>query len=355
MPVRLLESMLNALPMPVLAVDFSARIVSANTKAQTLIGQQLVGRSYITMLRQPALLDMIELTLQDRMHRNARYLTNDGAQDMTYDVSARVIDGIGEDNAGAIVVCFMDISHVEEGEQMRRDFVANVSHELRTPLTSLMGFIETLKGPAKNDPVASERFLDIMQAEGERMNRLVGDLMSLNRVEGDERVRPTTQIELCETLDSVCRTLGPLAAEAQVTLEKDFDVGPINLIGDADQLVQVFTNLVENAIKYGGGGGRVTIRVAPPERETALRAVGARVQIIDYGPGIDPVHLPRLTERFYRADDHRSRSLGGTGLGLAIVKHIINRHRGRLRVESDLGDGATFTVILPILDVMRTI
>lgn len=347
MPVRLLQSMLNALPMPALAVDFSAHIISANTNAQTLIGQQLVGRSYITMLRQPAVLDMIENTLQDGEHRNARYLTNDGAQDMTYDVSARVIEGIGEDSAGAVVVCFMDISHLEEGEQMRRDFVANVSHELRTPLTSLMGFIETLKGPARNDPAASDRFLDIMQAEGERMNRLVGDLMSLNRVESDERVRPTTEIELVGLLQGVCRTLGPLASEAQVILEKDFDADHVDMIGDHDQLVQVFTNLVENAIKYGGGGGRVTIRMHISDRETALRAPGVRIQVIDYGAGVDPVHLPRLTERFYRADDHRSRALGGTGLGLAIVKHIINRHRGRLRVESELGEGAKFTVILP--------
>ena len=148
----------------------------------------------------------------------------------------------------------------------------------------------------------------------------------------------------------MCRTLGPLAKDAGVTLEQAFEAEDVQLIGDPDQLTQVFTNLVEHAIKYGDEGRRVTLRLRTTDREAALRSAGVRVHVIDYGAGIDPVHLPRITERFYRADDHRSRALGGTGLGLAIVKHIIGRHRGRLRVESELGEGATFTVILPIIE-----
>ncbi|MEO0380649.1 MAG: ATP-binding protein [Pseudomonadota bacterium] len=342
----ILSALLAAIPLPSLAIDGTDRIVAANAEALTLIGQQAIGRNYVTILRQPALLDAIESTLSDSTARTTRYLSNDGAQDTTFRVSCRAVPGVGA--RGAVVLSFEDISHMEQASQMRRDFVANVSHELRTPLTALMGFIETLRGPARNDTEASARFLDIMQDEAERMNRLVGDLMSLNRVEGDERVRPTKSVVLNDVLDSTLRTLRPLAGEAGVSFETEFPEAPVQMIADGDQLKQVFTNLIENAIKYGGSGGRVTLRMTTSAREPALRAAGARVQIIDYGPGIDPVHLPRLTERFYRADDHRSRALGGTGLGLAIVKHIINRHRGRLRVESELGQGATFTVILPV-------
>ncbi|WP_299281872.1 ATP-binding protein [uncultured Tateyamaria sp.] len=345
---EMLEALLNAVPLPALAIDGSERIVAANAEALTLIGQQARGRNYVTMLRQPAMLDAIEATLQDGRARTTQYLGNDGAQDTTFRVSVRAVPGVGQRRAGVALLSFEDITHLEQTSQMRRDFVANASHELRTPLTALMGFIETLRGPARNDPAAAERFLDIMQDEAARMNRLVGDLMSLNRVEGDERVRPTETVVLNDVLDSTLRTLRTLAGEAHVTLEPAFGDAVVQMNGDADQLKQVFTNLIENAIKYGGAGGKVTVRMTQSAREPALRAPGVRVQIIDYGPGIDPQHLPRLTERFYRVDDHRSRALGGTGLGLAIVKHIINRHRGRLRVESDLGQGATFTVILPV-------
>ena len=347
----IMDGLLSAIPLPALAIDSSERIVAANAEALTLIGQQALGRNYVTILRQPALLDAIESTLRDGRPRTTRYLGNDGAQDTTFQVSCRAMRGVGLGGAGAALLVFEDVTHLEQAGQMRRDFVANVSHELRTPLTALMGFIETLRGPARNDAAAAARFLDIMQDEAARMNRLVGDLMSLNRVEGDERVRPTQTVVLNDVIASTVRTLRQLADEAGVTFDMDVPAQPVHMTGDADQLKQVFTNLIENAIKYGGSGGRVTVRLTISAREPVLRAAGARVQIIDYGPGIDPLHLPRLTERFYRADDHRSRALGGTGLGLAIVKHIINRHRGRLRVESDLGAGATFTVILPIQEL----
>ncbi len=347
---EVLDSLLSAIPLPALAIDGSERIVAANAEALTLIGQQALGRNYVTMLRQPALLDAVEAVLRDGTPQSTRYLGNDGVQDTTFRVSCRAALGVGARGAGVALLVFEDMTPMEQASQMRRDFVANVSHELRTPLTALMGFIETLRGPAREDKVAAARFLDIMQTEAERMNRLVGDLMSLNRVESDERVRPTERVVLNDVLDSTMRTLRHLADEASVKLEADVPGTDVCMNGDNDQLKQVFTNLIENAIKYGGSGGRVTVRLSTVSREPALRAPGARVQIVDYGPGIDPIHLPRLTERFYRADDHRSRALGGTGLGLAIVKHIINRHRGRLRVESELGQGATFTVILPVLE-----
>ena len=225
-------------------------------------------------------------------------------------------------------------------------FLSQISHELRTPLTALMGFSETLRGAARDDANARDRFLEIMEGEASRMNRLVGDLLSLNRVESEERVRPKERIDLVAYLGSTIKSLGPIAESGGRNLALEAPDMPIEIPADPDQIQQVFTNLIENALKYGGEN--VTVSLTALDRDPALRCPAVRVQVIDDGPGIDPVHLPRLTERFYRADNHRSRELGGTGLGLAIVKHIINRHRGRLRIESDLGQGAVFTVVLPV-------
>ncbi|WP_295313040.1 ATP-binding protein [Roseobacter sp.] len=337
-----LNDVLNALPMPALAIDGAERIKAANAAARTLIGQGIEGRNFVTMLRQPQLIQSIEAVLRDSTPRMSEYLSNDGVQDTTFQVSVRVVPDLN-----VVLLCFLDITQVQQAGQMRRDFVANVSHELRTPLTALMGFIETLRGAARDDAAARDRFLDIMEGEAGRMNRLVGDLLSLSRVEDEERVRPREKVLIDDILLSVIRTLTPLAKEMEITLKEDFGDAPAELVGDGDQLMQVFTNLIENAIKYGRKGGTVEIRIGKPERDPALRAMGVRIHVADDGPGIGEKHLPRLTERFYRADNHRSRALGGTGLGLAIVKHIINRHRGRLRVESELGKGSVFTVVLP--------
>lgn len=343
----LLEEFVSAIPMPVLMVDQTERIIAANADARTLLSHNIKGRHFATILRQPQVIEAIEQSLRSKGQATTRHLANDGAQDTTFEVQCRYLNGVGAVSGGAVLAIFQDVTHLEQASQMRRDFVANVSHELRTPLTALMGFIETLRGPAREDAAARDRFLQIMADEANRMNRLVGDLLSLNRVESEERVRPKEQLELTGLLQSTLNTLRPLADDADVVLSLDAPQEPVSLTGDSDQLRQVFTNLIENAIKYGGSGGSVELRVTTSDRDTAMRGPAVRVQISDRGPGIDSIHLPRLTERFYRADSHRSRQLGGTGLGLAIVKHIVNRHRGRLRVESELGKGTVFTVILP--------
>lgn len=337
-----IDEVLAALPMPALAIDGSERIIAVNDDAIALVGQGVVGRNFVTILRQPLLIETIEAVLSDSQPRVSQYLSNDGVEDTTFRVTARVLPSMR-----VLLLSFQDVTHLEQAGQMRRDFVANVSHELRTPLTALMGFIETLRGPAREDAAARDRFLDIMEGEAGRMNRLVGDLLSLSRVEGDQRVRPRDRVNLSDIVTSAVRTLGHLARDASVVLECDLPNTPVHLTGDADQLMQVTTNLMENAIKYGASGGRVVIKMTEVARDLSLRAPGIHLSVTDYGPGIDAVHIPRLTERFYRADSHRSRALGGTGLGLAIVKHIINRHRGRLRIESTLGQGTTFTVVLP--------
>ncbi len=343
----LLEEFVSAIPMPALMVDQTERIIAANSDAKSLLSHNIIGRHFATILRQPQVIEAMEQCLRSKGHATTRHLGNDGAQDTAFEVQCRYVNGIGAVSGGAVLAIFQDVTHLEQASQMRRDFVANVSHELRTPLTALMGFIETLRGPAREDAAARDRFLQIMTDEANRMNRLVGDLLSLNRVESEERVRPKEQLELTGLLQSTLNSLRPLADDADVVLSLDAPQGPVSLTGDSDQLRQVFTNLIENAIKYGGSGGSVQLRVTTSDRDTAMRGPAVRVQISDRGPGIDSIHLPRLTERFYRADSHRSRQLGGTGLGLAIVKHIVNRHRGRLRVESELGKGTVFTVILP--------
>tara|TARA_R110002110_G_scaffold12696_1_gene60478 strand:+ start:91 stop:1137 length:1047 start_codon:yes stop_codon:yes gene_type:complete len=338
-----LPDLLAALPLPTLAVNRAERIVAMNAEAQTLLGNTAIDRHYINVLRQPAVVDAVEQCQQDNKPREAQYLANDGGNDTTYRVHVRKVMGMDY-----VLLSFQDITQLANASQMRRDFVANVSHELRTPLTALMGFIETLRGPARDDAAARDRFLGIMTGEAERMNRLVGDLLSLSRVESDERVRPTDKVDLRYVLQSTLRNLKPLADEANVALVALMGDDPLPLLGDTDQLLQVFTNLIENAIKYGGKGKNVEIQVEQTLRDPSLRGPAVQVTVRDHGPGIDPIHLPRLTERFYRADSHRSRALGGTGLGLAIVKHILNRHRGRLKISSNLGQGAQFTVILPM-------
>ncbi|MEM6579482.1 MAG: ATP-binding protein [Pseudomonadota bacterium] len=340
-----ISPLLEALPLPALLIGRGERILGANTRAHDLLGQGITGRHFITAIRQPVVLDMIEASLRDHTAREARYLSNDGPQDTTYIATCSYVEapvGMG------VLVCFEDITHVEMVGQMRRDFVANVSHELRTPLTALLGFIETLRGPARDDRAASDRFLETMHVEATRMERLVKDLLSLNRVEAQERNRPTEFLDLTALLLSVVDATAPILRAARVDLVVDLPEDSLTLPGDADQLRQVFTNLIENAVNYGGRDKQIVLRAQREGPHPALRVPSVSVSVTDQGPGIEDVHIPRLTERFYRVDTHRSREKGGTGLGLAIVKHIVNRHRGRLRIDSEIGKGSRFSVLLPL-------
>ncbi|SMY07412.1 sensor histidine kinase [Flavimaricola marinus] len=339
-----LPSLIAVLPMPVVLVGANQRVEAVNTAAIRLFGTDGTGRNYITALRQPALLEAVEQTYADKQTRTAQYYGREGARDTTWTVTVGPVPmqlGLG------VVLSFEDMTAMEETGQIRRDFVANVSHELRTPLTALLGFVETLKGAARDDAKARDRFLGIMEREAGRMARLVDDLLSLSRVEQDERVRPRELVDLSAVLLQVINVLAPVAAQSEIEVDFVGPESPVQVPGDAAQLQQVATNLIENAIKYGGHGGRVEVRLTEIGHEPALRGPAVQLSVTDEGDGIEPHHIPRLTERFYRVDSHRSRELGGTGLGLAIVKHIVNRHRGRLRVDSTLGEGSTFRILLP--------
>lgn len=346
MNTLLTNSILRAIPLPLVLIGVNERVESMNTLAENLLGPGALGRNYMTVLRAPVLIDCVETSFKTSSAAEVRHLVNGpGGQEKVWRVRA---EPISSQEGQGILVSFEDRTDFEVAGQMRRDFVANVSHELKTPLTALMGFVETLRGAARDDPQARERFLEIMEREAGRMSRLVSDLLSLNRVETEERVRPTQRISLHRLLSSVMVALKTMAEERGVELELKGYQDELTILGDPDQLTQVFTNLIENALKYGASGKLVTINITHEERELAFRAPGVRVEVIDRGEGFDPVHIPRLTERFYRIDTHRSREEGGTGLGLAIVKHIVNRHRGRFRIESALGKGSRFTVILPL-------
>lgn len=342
----LIAPFFEALPIAVVVIGPSERIELANDAARAVVATGAVGRHYITALRQPGLIEAIEQVIADRQSRRATYLGSDGARDTTWRVT---VAPVTLSTGPGVLLSFEDMTAVEEAGQMRRDFVANVSHELRTPLTALLGFIETLKGAARDDAIARARFLEIMQAEAGRMAKLVQDLLSLSRVEEEERVRPLTPVDLPALIGSVVAAFGAQAIAAGMRLDVMLPPEDLRVPGDAEQLRQVLNNLIENAIKYGGPGKAVEIALTGPAEETVLRSQGLRLTVTDQGEGIAAHHIPRLTERFYRVDNHRSREVGGTGLGLAIVKHIVNRHRGRFRIESTVGQGSRFIVILPLI------
>ncbi|WP_108481980.1 ATP-binding protein [Oceaniglobus ichthyenteri] len=345
MDINAISQVLNALHLPAVFVDHDDRIALCNPEALGLFGAGAVGRHYAAILRQPLIIDAIETVQRGNGATRARYLGTQGPAETVWMASAAPLMAAGQPG---VLISFEDRTAAQEADEMRRDFVANVSHELRTPLTALNGFIETLRGAAKDDADARERFLGIMAHEATRMNRLVQDLLSLSRVESEERMRPKARISLSDVLNSAIVSLTPLAEQrgVSVTVEGAADL-PI-VVGDGDQLRQVFQNLIENAVKYGGDGKSVVVRAGPIARDPSLRSAAVKIDVIDQGIGINPLHIPRLTERFYRVDSHRAREMGGTGLGLAIVKHILNRHRGRLRIESEPGEGSTFSVLLPV-------
>ena len=334
---------LTALPDPALLLDRQSAVLAFNTRAAELFPHLARGLPISAVSRNPNLLEGIGLI-------------RDGAGAITVVLAERVplertlmatLATVGQDDASPeLLITFRDLSEASRIENTRKDFVANASHELRTPLASIIGFIETLQGPARDDAGAREKFLAVMAMQAQRMKRLVDDLTSLSRVEMHAHVMPRGEVDLNEAINHVREALEPLARQDGVTLTVASLDRPALVLGDRDELVQVFQNLIHNAIRYGRKGGGVRVRIEPVQRGAGRFL---RVEVADDGPGIAPQHLPRLTERFYRVDVAASRKKEGTGLGLAIVKHVVNRHRGELEIKSELGKGSTFAVILPEL------
>ena len=342
------ERILNALAEPVVLLTAERRIAFLNAAAEEAFGRELADRHVTRAVRHPDVLEALDEVMSGRRQARTTITLNMPAP-TTYRVSVVALEGESGGSAEPVaVMSFSDVSHVLRAEAMRSDFVANVSHELRSPLTALTGFIETLGGAARDDAEARDRFLAIMAREAARMDRLIGDLLSLSKVEAEERVRPTARLDLRSVVARVVAMLAPKAEAAGKSIAFTPSEAETLVSGDEDQLVQVFQNIVENAIKYSRPGTPVSVAMSLNAREPGFPGSVVRVEVRDTGDGIAPEHLPRITERFYRVDTGRSRAMGGTGLGLAIVKHIVNRHRGRLTIRSAVGEGSRFTVHLPL-------
>lgn len=331
------------LPDPLLLTDASGRVLFANRAMRGVIGIDAERKHVSGLLRTPSVLDALKRAMATGETSSVEFTLPVPVQRTYQAYVARA------GNAPAITILLLhDLTAMKRAEQLRADFVANASHELRTPLAALSGFIETLRGHARDDMAAREQFLGIMTVEAERMRRLIDDLLSLTRIEQNEHVPPSGEASLETVLREAVTTLMPLAGADNITLEISTAANLPPAIGQRDELIQIFQNLIHNAIKYGRQGGHVWVTL---EAGTTSSGRGAEAMLVasvrDDGEGIPQAAVPRLTERFYRVDVKRSREKGGTGLGLAIVKHIVNRHQGRLAIESRPGEGSTFTVYLP--------
>src|SRR5499426_531569 len=339
----LIEAVLTGLPDPVVALDHRSDVVALNAQASAVAPALRRGEPVSLGLRVPEVLDAIRRARTSGTAQRVEFFQR-VPLDRWFEAIVTPILSTGP-KPGLLLLAFHDLTPLRRVEEMRADFVANASHELRTPLASLSGFIDTLRGPAREDAAARERFLGIMQVQADRMARLIDDLLSLSRIELNAHLRPDKQVDLGAIVRQVADSLQTLARDRDVEVKTVGTSGPLLVPGDRDELVRVFENLVENALKYAASGKRVDIVLSRGEGPDGKPE--ARVAVRDRGPGIAPEHLPRLTERFYRVDVSESRAQGGTGLGLALVKHILNRHGGRLTIESVLGQGATFTAHLP--------
>lgn len=330
-----IAAVLGALDAPALLLSASEAVLLQNRAAEAVFGPIPRNGDLAGRIRAPGILDMVREAIASGQPRETEHAERLPSETVHVVRIAPLADRRGEP---LWLLTFRDVSQARRIERMRSDFVANASHELRTPLASLRGFIETLQGPAKNDLKAHERFLAIMHEQATRMSRLVDDLLSLSRLELRSNLAPDQTVDLVPLLGHVRDSLQPLAGDLGVEVALHLPDCPVTVNGDRDELVQVFENLIENACKYGQEGKRVDVVL------TGGGEAPVELSVTDYGPGIPPEHVPRITERFYRVNVEASRSRKGTGLGLAIVKHILTRHKARLVVKSELGKGTVFTV-----------
>ena len=373
------EDALETLPDPLLIISadepddlVGKRLTFANAAARTLLRIPREGALLLSAIRRPEVLEAVDESLFGGVNASVSFETG-GAQDRFWRVWTAPL--LQREPRRFCVLVMRDETDVRRNERMRADFLANASHELRTPLASLSGFIETLRGHAREDEKARDRFLGIMGVQAERMARLVDDLMSLSRIELNEHIRPDGRCDLGAAASDVADALALIAAERRVAVNLDLPPrGEALVVGDRDQILQVIQNLVDNALKYSPTGGAVRVSVATGQSLAAATASdpasprltgpdGGRlslltpdraddtlfsvIRVTDDGPGMQRQHLPRLAERFYRVEGQKSGERSGTGLGLAIVKHIINRHRGGLWVESAPQCGALVVAYFP--------
>ncbi len=343
----LIESLIGGLPGPAIVLGRDGRVIAFNAAASAIAPSVRRGEPALITLRMPELVDAIRRATASRTPQRVEFFER-VPLDRWFEafVTPVRLASIVDDRSDILLMTFNDLTPLRRVEEMRADFIANASHELRTPLAALLGFIETLQGTAKDDAAARAKFLAIMQGQATRMARLIDDLLSLSRIELNAHLQPNMPLDLAPIVRQVADGLQTLARDRDVTIKVVAPPDALIVLGDRDELIRALENLVENALKYGAAGKRVDITLARSQTRGGLPE--AAIAVRDYGPGIAPEHLPRLTERFYRVDVVDSRAQGGTGLGLALVKHVLNRHGGRLSIESTPGEGATFIMHLPL-------
>jgi two-component system phosphate regulon sensor histidine kinase PhoR len=309
------------------------KVVAANAAARDLLGGFIRGAALREVISHPAALAALE---RGNNAAEGVELTGLGGLRRHWLMRSSTLDD------GTSLIRFLDRSEARLAEQMRVDFVANASHELRTPLSTLIGYTETLREQADEiEPATRERFLSVVHDEARRMQRVVEDLISLSRIEAEKFTAPTEAVELEPLIEQASESARRMAEERSSPIVCAIGDGLPAIAADRSQILQLLDNLIANALRYGEAGTPVTI---------SAQAEGPMVHlsVADQGEGIAPEHIARVTERFYRVDTSRSRSLGGTGLGLSIVKHIVERHRGRLSIESEVGIGTTIHVFVPV-------
>jgi two-component system phosphate regulon sensor histidine kinase PhoR len=342
-----LRQVFEQVPAPLILLDADGNVTLANRATAAMLDREIATGPFLNLVRDPGFVETVTQTLADGISRQVEFTI---AYPRQRYLAASVTGLDPNAGGGPALILIEDQSIARRVDQMRVDFVANASHELRTPLSTLTGYIETLTGGASEDPAVRQRFLDIMHAQATRMARLLDDLMSLSRIEMEEHIEPDASVDLRTLVQDQVEALQLAAGERQMNFRIDVKTpdDPLTVTGDQDQLTQVVQNLLDNAIKYGASGQQIQLELGRQPSNSADGSAGeVFFSVNDSGVGIAPEHVERLTERFYRVDHGRSRELGGTGLGLAIVKHILNRHDGRLVIDSTPGEGSRFAVFLP--------
>lgn len=339
------DALIAVFPDPVILLDSRQFVRLFNPAAQKIFPLLKTGKPLSSAVRVPEILNALKQASRGQVARMD--YAERVPQEMWMQIHAAPIPMHAENVAPeALLLTLKDLTPIRLAERMRVDFVANASHELRTPLASIIGFLETLQGAAKDDHAARTRFQSIMLEQAQRMARLVDDLLSLSHLEQKAPLAPDARTNLSAVVTHVADSLQPLAQQKGVTLTLVLPEHPITINGDRDELIRLVENLTQNAIKYGHSGKEVIIGLHPPLPPDVSHV---RIAVTDFGPGIPAEHVPRLTERFYRVEENARDAHHGTGLGLALVKHILARHNGRMAIESQPGAGSTFTITLPAL------
>ena len=357
---------LNKLEDAIIVLDSDQKIVFQNSHSIDLFENNYTGQNITNLIRSPIVLETLENVYKNKKTKIIEYNSEYGQNlsprstnfynvEISYEKNHLQLTNTNDN----YVILMKNITPLKNIEKVRSSFIANVSHELKTPLATVMGFLETIRGPAKDDKKSMSKFLGIMDKETIRMKRLIDDLLVVSKIESDEHIHPTKKVNLIKTLNNVIESLMEYALKKNIQIRTNYQLNEnLSVLGNEDELVQVFTNIIDNSIKYGKINSSIDIKaeevkeqVDQSEDKKLFPQLILKISVKDESDGIHAKHLSRLTERFYRVDAARSKEIGGTGLGLTIVKHILNKHRGHLDIKSEINQGSTFTVELPIAPI----